>query len=602
MALDKPTRRPKNFNSGLGRKLSLSLGLMGIVLAALPIMGDLEQRFGLQWLFSLRGARVAPPDVVVLAINSETTDALNLPEKPAQWPRTLHTQAVNNLARAGAAAIVFDLFFEESRAEDAELGAAFAQANNVVLSKKLVAQSEAQQTATSLLQRSALLNAPFVLPREPLRVDGYWTFKSDDGELASMPVAALQVFARSALPRLRELVIGLEPALAADLQASNSKDMEQTAAALRKLFRDRPALRQRALQRIDGAKEWPAREKQILRSLVMTYGSDSARFLNFYGPPRSVTTLPYFHVMGKNSKIDAAMFKDKAVFIGYLPTQWRDYEAIRDDYHTVYSQPDGLRLSGVEIAATAFANLLDGADLKPLAVPRQMALFGLWGALAGALAGVLSMRRAAIVIALASLAYLIWARQVFAGDYVWLPLIAPLVILSPVAFIAATLFKYRHAKRQREQIINLAKQFVPANVLNRSLADAAPAGPETQLAYGVCLATDVKNYTRLSETMAPQALANLMNEYFSLLNNLIEQHGGAIADLRGDALLALWARTDSRVMQSTNSIATPIGLNSKPASVYTPAKSPSARSARAAATWSFVPSATSSTPRAASKV
>ena len=126
-------------------------------------MGDLEQRFGLHWLFSLRGARVAPPDVVVLAINSETTDALNLPEKPAQWPRTLHTQAVNNLARAGAATIVFDLFFEESRAEDAELGAAFAQANNVVLSKKLVAQSEAQQTAMlDLLVQGALPQSGFV--------------------------------------------------------------------------------------------------------------------------------------------------------------------------------------------------------------------------------------------------------------------------------------------------------------------------------------------------------------------------------------------------------------------------------------------------------
>ena len=539
MPLQPTTRHLTAFNAKLARKLGWALAAFGVVLALLPMAGDLEQRFGLQWLFSMRGAEPAPPDVVVLAINSETTDALNLPEKPAQWSRTLHTQAVDALRKAGAAAVVFDLFFEESRPEDGDFARAITLANNVVLSKRLVAQSEAQQSATALLHQAAALNATFILPREPLRVDGYWTFKSEDGDLATMPVAALQVVARPYFARLRTLLIGLEGALGADLQASNTT-------GLRSLLSAQPALLPRALKKIRNLPDSTPREKQILRALLMTYGGEPARYLNFYGPPRSITTISYYRVTGAPGAVaDPALFKDKAVFIGYLPTQSRDYDAIRDDYHTVYSQADGLRLSGVEIAATAFANLLDGSDVKPLATPRQMAFFGLWGALAGTLAGLLSIRRAAIVLGFASLAYLFWARQVFGSAQVWLPLVVPLVILSPLAFIAATLAKYRFAKRQRDQVIDLAKQFVPSDVLNRSLSEAAPAGPETQLAYGVCLATDVKNYTQLSETMAPQALANLMNDYFSLLNNLIEQHGGTIADMRGDALLALWAKTET---------------------------------------------------------
>ena len=551
MVLEHSTRHFKRFGSGLSGKLGLALGLLGLLLGLLPIAGDLEQRFGLQWLFGLRGANPAPPEVVILAINSETTDALNLPEKPAQWSRALHTQAVDRLRQAGAAVIVFDLFFEESLAEDTEFAAAVAHANNVVLAKKLVAQSEALQSATALLHQAAVLNATFVLPREPVRVDGYWTFKAADGDLATMPVAALQVFARDLFPRLRDIMIGLEPALGKDLQAPDptalaSVDIERNATVLRRTFTAQPQLLRRALKNIDNQGDWPPREKQILRALLLTYGGDPARFLNFYGPPRTVKTLPYHRVTGhQNATADPSIFKGKAVFIGYLPTTWRDYDAIRDDYHTVYSQADGLRLSGVEIAATAFANLFDGSDIKPLSVPRQMALFGLWGALAGVLAASLSMRRAALVLALASAGYLFWARRLFGNDQVWLPLVVPLVILAPLAFVTSTLFKYRFAKRQREQVIKLAKQFVPANVLNRSLADAAPAGPQTQLAYGVCLATDVKNYTRLSETMAPQALANLMNDYFALLNGIIEQHGGTIADMRGDALLALWAKTET---------------------------------------------------------
>ena len=60
--------------------------------------------------------------------------------------------------------------------------------------------------------------------------------------------------------------------------------------------------------------------------------------------PSTVTTLPYHQVIGHpNAAADRGIFKGKAVFIGYLPTTWRDYEAILDDYHTVYSRADGLR-------------------------------------------------------------------------------------------------------------------------------------------------------------------------------------------------------------------------------------------------------------------
>lgn len=234
MALEQSARRIKRFGAGLPGKLALALGL-------LPSIAELEQRFGLPWLFAIRGANPASLDVVILAINGETTDKLNLPEKPAQWSRALQIEAVNHLRQAGAAVIVFDLFFEESRAEDSEFAAGIAQANNGVLAKKLVAQSEALQSATALLHQAAQLNAPFVLPREPIRADGYWTFKADDGELATLPVAALQVFARDLMPRLREMMIRLEPALGRDLQAPS-----QHVTVLRRMFAAQPQLLRRA--------------------------------------------------------------------------------------------------------------------------------------------------------------------------------------------------------------------------------------------------------------------------------------------------------------------------------------------------------------------
>ena len=480
MELDLASRNAKRFNRSLGRNLALALAILGALFAMFPNVGELEQRFGLPWLFALRGERPAPSDVVILAINSESADALNLPEKPAQWSRNVHTQAINNLIHAGATAIVFDVFFEEAKPEDADLAEAIRRANNVVLSKKLVAESHAQQSATPTLSQAAALNATFVLPREPVRVDGYWTFTSED-DFATLPVAALQVFARDSIAPLRQITIGLEAALGADLQAlpndKNADEMQYFAKRLRRVFTLHPKLLDNALEGVARMPNLAPKQQKILRALLVACAENPTRFLNFYGPPRKITTLGYDKVAGQ-THADPNIFKGNVIFIGYLPTKWRDYDAIRDDYHTVYSQADGLRLSGVEIAATAFANLLDASDIKPLAVPRQMALFGFWGAIAGVLAGLLSMRRAALCLALGGVIYLVLVRHAFDVNYQWLPLVVPLVLLSPLAFISATLFKYRFAKRQREHAINLARQFVPESVLNRPLNETAPAGPE----------------------------------------------------------------------------------------------------------------------------
>lgn len=563
MALEHSTGLVRRSTAGLGRNLALLIGLIGVLLAALPPVADLEQRFGLQWLFSLRGPRPAPNEVVMLAINSQTTDTLDLPEKPAQWSRALHTRAIDRLREAGAAVIVFDLFFEESRPGDQQLAGAIRRAGNVVLVKKLVAESQAQKSPTTVLQQAALSNAPFVLPRESVRVDGFWTFKSSAGDLPTLPLAALQIYGRCAYNAVREGLIRLKPALEADLPAGivASADFSQATTTLRKTLADQPDFLRQSVAEIEANRDSPPHTKQLARALIRAYGSDEAQFLNFFGPPSTLKSIPYHRIANPNGTgVDPAVFKNKAVFIGYVPASWRDYEALRDDYHTVYSRADGLRLSGVEIAATAFADLLAGSSIKPLATPHQMTLFGLWGSVVGALAGLLSIRRGALVLALLGVGYLGWAQFKFAQDYVWLPLVVPLAVQLPLAFVTATLVKYLQEKRQRQRVIAVAKQFIPMEVLNRSLADAGPVGPETRLAYGVCLATDVKNYTRLSENMEPQALARLMNDYFTLVNGHIEARGGKIADMRGDAVLALWADTEGKTELRRQACLAAIGL------------------------------------------
>src|SRR2546421_3743095 len=65
--------------------------------------------------FSIRGDRKPPKDIVVVAVDAKTFDALGL-----QWPfpRSLHARVIDRLRRGGARAIGYDVQFTERTTQD----------------------------------------------------------------------------------------------------------------------------------------------------------------------------------------------------------------------------------------------------------------------------------------------------------------------------------------------------------------------------------------------------------------------------------------------------------------------------------------------------
>ena len=59
----------------------------------------------------------------------------------------------------------------------------------------------------------------------------------------------------------------------------------------------------------------------------------------------------------------------KVVFVGHSE-QLRPGQ--KDGFYTVYTRHNGLDLSGVEIAATAFANLLEDMPVLPISIGRNI--------------------------------------------------------------------------------------------------------------------------------------------------------------------------------------------------------------------------------------
>ncbi|HEX2228991.1 MAG TPA: CHASE2 domain-containing protein, partial [Candidatus Binatia bacterium] len=361
-----------------------AVAVIGLLLTFLSFSHDIEEDAGLALLFKLRGVKEAPSAVVVVSIDRESSDALRLPNNPDRWPRSYHSQLVSRLADNGAAAIVFDLYFIESRGsgEDDALAETMRSAGNVVLAellkvKKIPASSGGRlpgqdhrmvQTVkpAEKIAQAAFATAPFVLPRMPVRVNHYWTFLPDAGDTPTFPVVAFQLYALHAYADFLRLMEKVRPELTRALPKDALGEVKERGAVafmkqIRKLFEADVLLGPAMLEELEYSTSLIKEDgkTRMLKSLINVYSGPTRRYLNYYGPPRTVVTVPFHRVLNPDSdtrETNYADFRGKVVFVGLSENELVERH---DSFHTVYSQANGVFISGVEIAATAFANLAD---------------------------------------------------------------------------------------------------------------------------------------------------------------------------------------------------------------------------------------------------
>lgn len=539
---------------------------IGLVLVLLPIGQTLEERFGLDVLFTLRGVRTPPKDVVVVGIDKTSADHMGLSEDLRKWPRSLHARLVELLRQRRASVIVFDTMFEEghSKQEDLSFAKAVSRAGNVVLSCYLksvnvqeddTAEKSSRPGEKAKLMRVALpLStlcgtaagiAPFPLPKVPQKISQYWTFKPEAGDMPTLPVVALHIFALDAIHELEKLTeqTGSVPD---DLFSKGPKETvryERVVARIRATCENNKHRLDRFLEEVARRRGKSLSENAYrkLSALAVMYQAPSMPYLNFYGPPQTIKTIPYHRIFpmappGSDNLTDYD-FADKAVFIGHS-TKHQDQQ--KEGFFTVFSDSSGLDLSGVEIAATGFANLLDNSAVR-LVPPRRMTLILIiWGMVLGFICLLLPTGLSAIAVIGFSLCLLFAAQLCFTRNYIWSPLAIPLFIQAPCAFLTALVIKYMGVKQERENIRKALEYYLPNQLVKDLVKNIAALKSSHQLVYGICLWTDAEQYTSLSEKLDPSELARYMNRYFETVFNPVRRHGGVVSNVVADSMLAVW--------------------------------------------------------------
>src|SRR5262245_10753322 len=544
--------------------LGLLVAITGLVVSFFYFSHELEEDAGLGLLFKLRGIRAAPPDAIVISIDRESSEQLNIPDNPDKWPRSLHGRLIEKLAREGAKVITFDLHFLEPRSinDDVFFAEAVKKSRKVVLADALLAKEvpshgngsfSAEHSIVKvskpmpLLGSSAVATAPFVLPRIPFKVNQYWTFQTEAGDAPTFPVVAFQLFSMNVYEDFVRLLEKTSPTQVGKLPheadgAIETRGIQRLIRDIREIFESDPSIADRMLEDLDHSNSLSldGNKVRLIRSLVKLYGEPNRRYLNYYGPPRTITTLPYYQALqlGENTEGRKTIdLKDKAIFVGLSE---RLLAERKDSFYTVFSQSNGLFIGGVEIAATAFLNMLHDSPVRPLSSRSYILLILFWGMLAGIICRMFSITVAAASVVCLSALYLFGTEYLFKTNGTWYPIVVPLFVQSPLALVGAILWNYIETNKERQRVRKALAYYVPDEVVDQLAKNVVDMKQSGQEVYGACLFTDLAGYTTLSEKMSPQELSDFMHKYFAAIFEPVKQHGGRVVHLAGDSILSVW--------------------------------------------------------------
>ncbi len=120
-----------------------------------------------------------------------------------------------------------------------------------------------------------------------------------------------------------------------------------------------------------------------------------------------------------------------------------------------------------------------------------------------------------------------------------------------VAFANLTALAIENARLiervRREAVVrsNFERYFAPdlARQIARSEGAVRLGGDKRPV---VILFADIRGFTPIAETMSPEEIATLLNEYFTEMVEIVFEHGGTLDKFMGDALMALWGAPVAR--------------------------------------------------------
>ncbi len=259
--------------------------------------------------------------------------------------------------------------------------------------------------------------------------------------------------------------------------------------------------------------------------------------IRHYGPAGSIARIGAAQLL--RGTFDPAAMRDHVVVLGVTAAGVGD----------VFATPFDRVVPGAEVLATAIGNLLAGDGLvRTVAIRRIDAAVGILMACATVL--LMSMKRAFVGLAAASLLVVIWGAltfQAFAAGY-WFSVAVPCAAFVPVAILygGARIGLDRHLAGRLAADKTALMRFQSPLLLRQILSDPEflirPVLQDLAIVF-----LDLSGFTGLTERLGPDRTREMIAEFQVLVEREVADCGGYVASFMGDGAMIVFGLPSARV-------------------------------------------------------
>ncbi len=476
----------------------------------------------------------ASKDIVLIQVDQYSLDFYVKQGIPWPWPRALYGAIVRHLKAGGAKAVFFDITMtERSRfgvEDDEEFAAAVAEAGNVFLPVFLDTEDPAPEArldpgAMKSFREKAEAGLPNTL--RGASPDGGSEVWGEIFRSATLPIPGILNAARgTANVRVNpdaDTIYRRTPVLFPFQGTRDDEPSESSFFVPSVPFALTMAVRPNA--------DFPPIAAASDRMIVIRFFRPNEKTGSAYESYTAAAVINSFARVqaGEAPEVPAEKFAGKTVLIGLTAIGLFDIKA----------SPLSGKVPGVEIQAAALDTILND---RSFGFPGRFLTWLFISILALAAGWTVSIVRkpAAQVAAFAGFLFFPAAASTaaFAGR-IWLDFVAPLAAVL-LTIVGAAVLNYMVEGREKRFLKGVFHHYLSPAVIDRIIADPGRLKLGGEQREVTSFFSDVAGFTSISEALGPAKLVALLNEYLTVMTDLILDAGGTLDKYEGDAIIAFW--------------------------------------------------------------
>ncbi|MBD3360900.1 CHASE2 domain-containing protein [Candidatus Peregrinibacteria bacterium] len=251
--------------------------------------------------------------------------------------------------------------------------------------------------------------------------------------------------------------------------------------------------------------------------------------VNYFGDPYSFKMISFVDVI--NEKFDPEYFNDKIVLIGGTSSK---------EFHDEYITPKSNKtpMPGVEIHANKIQTILQEKFLQNQGKFSRVITASAIAIALTIILNYLGIIFSIIVSVLAIVAYLATAH-IFYRNGLIINMVYPFAAII-LAYLASWVYKYFIADRKKREMKSAFSHYVSDKLVTEisKNPDMVKLGGEKKVV--TVFFSDIKDSTTISEKTEITSWVEQINEYFTVMEKIIQALDGTVDKYEGDAIMGFW--------------------------------------------------------------